>query len=315
MPRTVAVTGATGFIGSHLVRRLADAGYRVRVLTRRLPVHPIYGDRPIEAVIGSLDDAGSLQALLRGADAVVHAAGLVKAPSRAAFFAVNAAGTRALVEAARAQPTPLRFILLSSLSAREPQLSAYAASKRAGETALTHAGGGLAWSIIRPPAVDGPGDREILAFFRAAMRGLIPAPGDIRARLSMIHVSDLAGAIEAVLEAGSTEGATLEVDDGTPGGYGWPDLARSAAAVLGTTPRLIRVPKPLLQAVGTLNEFGGTLTGRSPMLTRGKVREICHPDWSCRDQAIRQLTAWAPLVPLETGFAETVAWYRAAGWL
>lgn len=315
MPRTVAVTGATGFIGSHLVQRLVDAGYRVRVLTRRLPVHPIYGDRPIEAVIGSLDDSDSLRTLLRGADAVVHAAGLVKAPSRAAFFAVNAAGTRALAEAARAQPTPLRFILLSSLSAREPQLSAYAASKRAGETALSHAGGGLAWSIIRPPAVYGPGDRETLTFFRAAARGLIPAPSDVRARLSMIHVSDLVGAIEAVLEAEATVEATLEVDDGTPGGYGWPDLARGAGAALGTTPRLIRVPKPLLQAIGTINEIGGVLTGRSPMLTRGKVREICHPDWSCRDQAIRRLTSWEPLIPLAPGFAETIAWYRSERWL
>jgi nucleoside-diphosphate-sugar epimerase len=313
--RTVAITGATGFIGGHLVQRLVDAGYRVRVLTRRLPVHPIYGDRPIEAVIGGLGDADSLRALLRGADAVVHAAGLVKAPSRAAFFAVNAAGTRAVVEAARAQPTPLRFILLSSLAAREPQLSAYAASKRAAETALSHAGGGLAWSIIRPPAVYGPGDRETLAFFRAAARGLIPAPSGAQARLSMIHVSDLAGAIETILESEAAVEATLEVDDGKPGGYGWAELARIVGAALGTKPRLVRVPRPVLQAIGAINELSGALTGRTPMLTRGKAREICHPDWSCRNSAIRKITSWEPLIPLDAGFAETIAWYRAEGWL
>lgn len=315
MARTVAVTGATGFIGSHLVQRLVDAGYRVRVLTRRLPVSRIYGARPIEAVIGGLDDADSLGALLRGADAVVHAAGLIKAPSRAAFFAVNAAGTRQMVEAARAQSTPLRFVLLSSLAAREPQLSAYAASKRAAETALSYAGGGLAWSIIRPPAVYGPGDRETLAFFRAAARGLIPAPSSVRARLSMIHVSDLVSAIEAVLEADTAVEATLEVDDGHPGGYGWPELARIVGAALGARPRLVRIPCPVLKAIGTANELGGALSGRTPMLTRGKAREICHPDWSCRDRAISQLTRWEPRVALEAGFAETIGWYRAEGWL
>lgn len=315
MGRTVAVTGATGFIGSHLVRHLADAGYRVRVLTRRLPVHPIYGDRPIEAVIGDLEDAASLRRLLAGADAAVHAAGLVKAPSRDAFFAVNAVGVRRIVEVARDLPAPLRFVLVSSLAAREPQLSDYAASKRAGETALTHAGGGLAWSILRPPAVYGPGDRETLAFFRAALRGRIPAPGSIQTRLSMIHVSDLVAAIQAILEAEATVGATLEADDGWPGAYRWEDLAAAAGSVLGTRPKLIRIPRLGLQALGTFNELVGTLSGQTPMLTRGKVREICHPDWTCRDGTLRELTEWRPRKTIEAGFAETIEWYRAEGWL
>lgn len=315
MGRTVAVTGATGFVGSHLVRHLADAGYGVRVLTRRLPVHPIYGDRPIEAVIGALDDADSLRALLAGADAVIHAAGLVKAPSRDAFFAVNAVGVRRVVDAARDLATPVRFILVSSLAAREPQLSDYAASKRAGETALAHGGGGLAWSIVRPPAVYGPGDRETLAFFRAAVRGRIPAPGSAQSRLSMLHVSDLAGAIHAILEAEATVGETLEVDDGRPGAYGWDDLANAAGAALGRRPRLIRIPRLALQAFGMLNELSGTVSGRTPMLTRGKAREICHPDWTCRDHSLRQLTPWSSQKTIEAGFAETIDWYRAAGWL
>lgn len=314
MPRTVAVTGATGFVGSHLVCRLVDAGYQVRVLTRRMPVNPIYGERPIEAVIGDLADADSLRRLLEGADALVHAAGLIKAPDRDSFFQVNAAGTRQVVEAVRGQGAPLRFVLLSSLAAREPQLSAYAASKRAAETALTQVGGGLAWTIVRPPAVYGPGDRETLAFFRAARRGLVPAP-NVHARVSMIHVRDLAAAIETVLKSESTLGATLEVDDGRSGAYGWDEIVRAAAGALDRRVRLLRVPRPLLHGLGAMNELGGTLTRRPPMLTRGKVREICHPDWSCRDHAIRQLTAWRPQVDLQSGFAETVAWYRSAGWL
>lgn len=314
MPRTVALTGATGFIGSHLVRHLVDAGDRVRILARRLPLHPIYGSRAIEVVFGALEEPASLRALLDGADAVVHCAGLVKAPSRAAFFEANAAGVRRLVEAA-GQTAPLRFVLLSSLAAREPQLSHYAASKRAGETALTSGGGALAWTIIRPPAVYGPGDRETLVFFRAARRGVMLAPRGVEGRFSMIHVSDLAEAVHAILEHPETTGQTLELDDGRVGGYGWGDLAAAAGAALGRRPQLIRVPHTLLHSVAFWNEISGRLNGQVPMLTRGKLRELLHPDWTCRDNSLHQLTGWRPKIPLEAGFADTLAWYRSVNWL
>lgn len=315
MPRTVAVTGATGFIGGHLVRQLVDSGYRVRVLTRRLPVSQLLDGRSVEAVIGGLKDQDSLRELLAGADAVVHAAGLIKAPSREAFFAVNVAGVRRLIEASGRHASPLRVILLSSLAAREPQLSDYAASKRAGETALTQAAGGLAWTVIRPPVVYGPGDRETLAFFRAVKRGLVPVPASDGARISMIHVEDLASAIIAVMTAESTVGATLEIDDGQAGGYSWDQLVGAAGAALGVKPRLARIPRYALGAVGHASRLFGAATGRAPMLTPGKVREICHPDWACRDRRVADLPGWRPARPLAAGFAETVGWYRAAGWL
>lgn len=315
MRRTVAVTGATGFIGSHIVRQLADAGYRVRVLARRLPVHPVYAERPVEAVFGSLGEAASLRALLAGADAVVHCAGLVKARSREQFFEVNAAGVRLVAEAARAQAAPVRFLLLSSLAAREPQLSDYAASKRAGETALTQAGGALAWTIIRPPAVYGPGDHETLTFFRAAQRSVVAVPGARSSRFSLIYASDLARSVHKTLESGATVGTTFEVDDGRSGGYSWEDLAAAAGAALGTRPNLIRIPRPALQAFAFFNEWGSALGSKAPMLTRGKAREISHPDWTCRDRTLTQITGWKPQVEIEAGFAETVSWYRDAGWL
>lgn len=315
MGRTVAVTGATGFIGSHLVRHFADAGYRIRVLARRLPVHPIYAGRTIEAVVGGLSEADSLRELLAGADAVVHCAGLVKARSREQFFDVNAAGVRLVAEAARAQATPVRFLLVSSLAAREPQLSDYAASKRAGETALTQAGGGLDWTIIRPPAVYGPGDRETLTFFRAARRGILAVPGNRTSRFSLIHVKDLVSAIHRALESSATVGATFEVDDGRAAAYGWDDLAAAAGAALGTRPKLIPVPHFALQAFALVNELGSAFGGKPAMLTRGKAREISHPDWTCRDRTLAQITDWKPQVEIEAGFAQTASWYRDAGWL
>lgn len=315
MPRTVAVTGATGFIGSHLVRHLVDAGYGVRLLTRRMPVSPIFGDRGVDAVIGGLEDSDSLRQLLDGADAVIHAAGLIKASSREAYFSVNVAGVRRLAEAAAQQANPLRLVLLSSLAAREPQLSDYAASKRAGETALTQSAGGLAWSIVRPPAVYGPGDRETLAFFRAAKRGLIPVPSGQGARLSMIHVEDLADSVIAVMNTETAIGRAFEVDDGKPGGYSWEELAQAAGAALGGTPRLVRVPRPALAALGAMNRLGALMSGRTPMLSPGKIREICHADWACRDRALGELCGWQARRSLSAGFAQTVGWYRAHGWL
>jgi len=315
VPRTVAVTGATGFIGRHLVRQLADAGYRVRILVRRLPVGQPFADRTVEAVIGGLEDDDSLHALLSEADAVIHAAGLIKARSRDEFFAVNAAGARRVAEAAARQPAPVRFVLLSSLAAREPQLSDYAASKRAGETALTQSAGALSWTIVRPPVVYGPGDRETLAFFRAAERGFVPIPAGVEGRISMIHAEDLVAAVIAVMGSRNTVGCTLEVDDGRAGGYSWHELVATAGKVLGGKPRLVRIPRPMLVGFGLLNQLVGAATAKVPMLTPGKVREVCHPDWACRDRTIVERTDWRPRHSLRDGFAETVAWYRNQGWL
>lgn len=315
MTRMVAVTGATGFIGSHVVNRLSQEGWRVRVLTRRLPVHRNFSRTRIEAVIGTLDDADSLRELVRDAQAVVHVAGLVKARSRAEFFEANANGVARVAEAAARQPSPPRIVLLSSLAAREPTLSAYAASKRAGEQALTEVPG-LHWTVFRPPAVYGPGDRETLTFFRCLARGFAPLPGPGSGRLSLIHVQDLAAAI-AVTVASEPEdsGAVYELDDGHPGGYSWREMIDAAADHFGVRPRLVRVPRPLLHGAAVMNGLLCRLTGGVPMLSLGKVREICHPDWVCHDQTFRSRTAWRPGLPLKRGFAETIAWYRREGWL
>jgi len=310
--RTVAVTGATGFIGGHVVEHLGRAGWQVRVLTRRLPQFP---DVAVEAVVGALDDNRALARLVDGADAIVHVAGLVKARSRAEFFAANATGTGNLATAARQGGRSPRFVLVSSLAAREPQLSDYAASKRAGETELARCGDGLLWSILRPPAVYGPGDREILTFFRALWRGiaLLPTPRD--GRLSLIHAADLAAAATALAESPGPAGEVYEVDDGRPGGYRWEEMADMAARHLAVRPLRIRVPPPLLVALAHASAAGHRLTGSPAMLTPGKAREILHRDWVCRDGRLAAATGWQPRIGLDEGVAETIAWYRKNGWL
>jgi nucleoside-diphosphate-sugar epimerase len=311
MRPTVAITGATGFIGQHVVRRLRE-GWRVRILTRRA-VDPARFGAEVEAVRGDLDDLPSLQRLLDGAAAVVHVAGLIKARSRDEFFRANAQSVGRLAEIAAAAPGPPRFVLMSSLAARAPELSDYAASKRAGEAALLAAGAALPWTILRPPAVYGPGDRATLSFFRAVQRGIGPLLGTESARLSLIHVEDLANAIGAVLADERSAGLIAEVDDGR-GGYRWREMIEAAADACGRGVRIVRVPMAIPYGLGWLNQALAR-TGYTPMLTPGKVREFYHSDWVCDPGPIMARTAWRPAVPLREGFAATVGWYRQEGWL
>lgn len=314
MSRLAAVTGATGFIGSHVVRRLAAEGWRVRILTRRLPVHANFAEQEVEAVIGTLDEPEALRELAAGADAIVHCAGLVKARTRRAFFRTNAEAVAALAAAAGGGGGRPRFLLLSSLAAREPQLSAYAASKRAGEAALAEREAGLPWTVLRPPAVYGPGDRETLAFFRYLAKGFAPILGGPRSRVSLVHAEDLADAIALLLDRGAP-GRIYEVDDGKPGGYRWREIAEAAAALLEVRPRYLAVPPPLLHALAMGYGVAGLLSGRAQMLTPGKARELLHPDWVSRDRAIAEELGWRPRWGIAEGFAQALAWYRRQGWL
>jgi nucleoside-diphosphate-sugar epimerase len=187
----VAVTGATGFVGQALVPCLLAAGHRVRILARQLPEFAVGSAGPVELVLGDLSQAAALERLVAGVDVIFHLAGLIKAREAEEFFTVNRDGVANLLAAIDAPARP-RFILLSSLAAREPALSPYAASKRAGEEALRQRGFGLAWLALRAPVVYGPGDRETLAFFKAAQKGFAPVAGDGSGRISAIHVSDVA---------------------------------------------------------------------------------------------------------------------------
>ena len=313
MPRTVAITGATGFIGSHIAALLARQGWRVRLLTRRLPISPILAGNRFEAVIGSLFDNDAIDRLIRGSGAIVHCAGLIKAADAAEFFAVNATATGRLAAAAAAMAAPPRFILLSSLAAREPALSHYAASKHAGELALAEAAGAMPWLALRPPVVYGPGDRETLLLFRAILAGhvVLPPPAN---RLSMIHAEDVAGAVATALESRQT-GLICEIDDGKPGGYDWREVVAIAAAATGRAARALTLPRRLFQAAALASELAARLSGRPTIFSRGKVREMFHPDWVCRPSTLGGSAPWRPRIGLAQGIVGTLAWYRQQGWL
>ncbi|HUF86565.1 MAG TPA: NAD-dependent epimerase/dehydratase family protein [Thermohalobaculum sp.] len=316
--RLAAVTGVTGFIGGHLAGELARRGWRVRALVRSMPrwhgIEPApAGAGPIELVLGSLADTRALGALVEGADAVVHLAGAIRGRGPADFMRANAEGTGALARAWAQEASGARFVLVSSLAAREPGLSAYAASKRAAEDRLRAAGGRGPWQILRPAAVYGPGDRETLGIFRAARGPVQPVLGAAGARLALVHVADLVRAIIAALEA-ELEPGVHEVTDARHAGYAWAEIAAAAAAALGRPSRPFRVPAPLIRGLGLAGDLTARL-GSAPMLTSGKAREILHADWGSSPQRQLPPAIWQPRLPIDQGFAETVAWYRKAGWL
>ena len=303
----VAVTGASGFIGAHLLPALLERGYEVHALTRR--PESIEVRQSLRVISGGHDDAAALSELLEGADAVVHLAGLIKARRRAEFFEVNAGMTEALAELAVKSGAEPHFLLLSSLAAREPALGPYGASKSDAEQSLARSGLSH-WSVLRPPVVYGPGDEETLRFFRAVAKGYIPYPAGRKARVSMIHVTDLVTAILAVLEKGPIEGP-FELDDGAPRGHSWPELGRVAASVFGRSAKPIAVPRGLMWGVGLGNEMLGAVTGASPMITRAKVREFFHPDWVAARPGLSEEVEWMPSISLELGFEDTIASYLA----
>ncbi|MET0935170.1 MAG: NAD-dependent epimerase/dehydratase family protein [Luteibacter sp.] len=304
----VALTGATGFIGTALREQLVAAGYRVRALYRPRRERVVENTAHLTWVPGSLSDKTALAELVKGADVVVHCAGAVRGARRADFDRVNEQGVLDVVDAAKGEPGCRRFLLFSSLAAREPHLSDYAGSKRRGELALEAHAGDLDWVILRPPAVYGPGDREMLPLFEGMARGLAPIPGDGRGLFSLIHVADLASAVLAWLQAGRNTGDTYALDDGHRGGYDWNTVLATASRVLRDNRpiRRLPIPAPLLRVIGGINLAAARVFGYAPMLTPGKVREVTHADWSCDGTAFEQATGWRPAYGFERGLADTL---------
>lgn len=237
-----------------------------------------------------------------GCDAVIHAAGVVRGSRQADFDRVNVAGTRALIAAVKSLDPPPRLLLVSSLAAREADLSWYARSKRQGEQLLEREAD-LDWLIIRPPAVYGPGDREMLPVFQAMARGIATVPGSPEARISLIHVDDLVTAIAACMDNENTRYQTLTACDGKDQGYNWHELAAIVGDSSGRQVRVWPVPGWLLDTIAGLNLRLARLTGRAPMLTPAKLRELRHPDWVVDNEAITALTGWRPRIGLAEGLS------------
>lgn len=302
--QVIALTGATGFLGGHVMRELREQGFTVRALTRK-----VQDDTDgIVWVPGALDQAETLKELTAGADVLVHIAGLTKALNRDTFFDVNVGGSKLLFEAAQSSGVK-HVIHISSLAAREPRLSHYGASKAGAEMLLTARKWPFSWTIVRPPAIYGPGDKEILKLLKATKFGILPAPGSTKNRFSMIHAADLARAIAALCD-GSNKQAILEIDDGIVGGYSIKDVAKALPGDGKKSVRYVPMPFAAMAGIGLVNEAIAHAINRPAMLTLSTARYLCHPDWTVKEPRRLKHDKWQPQFDLKAGLEDTLDWYR-----
>jgi nucleoside-diphosphate-sugar epimerase len=299
----LAITGGTGFVGSHLLDAALAAGHRIAALTRR--------DQPeregIEWVAGDLQDRDALRRLVDGADAVIHVAGTISAPSAAEFEKGNVTGTLAMLAAATAGGVQ-RFVHVSSLAAREPKLSLYGASKAKAEE-LVHSSG-LDWAIVRPPAVYGPGDKETLELFRMAKLGLMLMPP--KGRVSVIHADDLARLLLALGGPAAPSSMLVEPDDGKPGGWSHREFARALAAAVGTKTAVISSPGILLRLAARADQWW---RGEKAKLTTDRAAYFSHRNWVVEPKRAAPRDLWRPQIDTTQGLIDTASWYREQGWL
>ncbi len=300
----LAITGATGFVGSTLLDLALARGHEVRALTRR--------DQPPRAgavwVRGDLADTAALADLTGGAEAVVHVAGVVNAPDKAGFVAGNVTGTKAVLAAA-AKAGVVRVVHVSSLSAREPFLSDYGQSKFGGEVAAEQSP--IACTIVRPPAIYGPRDTEMFELFKVAKWGVVPLPPEGRA--SLIHVADLAELLLALAtDGGAHAGQVYEVDDGREGGWRHEDIARAIGDAVGRKVIALSMPAALVKGAAKMDRL---LRGGKAKLTPDRASYMVHPDWVATPGMQPDPAFWQAQIDTREGLRDTAAWYRAEGWL
>jgi nucleoside-diphosphate-sugar epimerase len=299
----LAITGSTGFVGGRLLALAVEAGHDVVALTRRSQNER----RGVTWVQGALDNRQALQRLVEGADAVIHVAGVISAPDKAAFEAGNVTGTLALLAATTASGVR-RFVHVSSLAAREPDLSLYGASKARAEELVMRSG--LDWAIVRPPAVYGPGDRETLELFKAARLGLVPLPP--KGRLSLIHADDLSRLLLALAEPQAPAQLLVEPDDERENGWTHREFADALAAAQDRRALVLPVPAAIIRFGARVDRL---LRRGKAKLTPDRAAYFCHPDWTVDPARRPPPDLWQPQVPTGRGLAETASWYERQGWL
>ena len=301
MTLTLALTGATGFVGQTVLDHVLASGHRIRAIARR---SQSVRDG-VEWIEGDLANPDALRRLCNGANAVLHIAGAVNVPTRDAFAAANIVGTQSIVDAAT-ETGVSRFVHVSSLAAREPGLSNYGWSKAGAEDVVRASS--LDWTIVRPPGIYGPRDHDVLEMFRMAKRGVVLLPP--RGRGSWIHADDLARLL-VTLASGGASHAILEPDDGIPVTHD--QMAQAIAQALGRTGvKTLHATRPLLDFAARADRL---VRGDKAKLTPDRASYMAHPDWTSNPALRPDPSLWQPQITAADGLAATAQWYRANGWL
>ena len=323
------LTGATGFMGSHLAEQLAAQGHAVRVLVRKTSNLQWLKHLSVEYCYGDVTDPATLPAALEGVDYVFHVAGLVKAFDRETYFRVNAGGTASLLEAcARMPKPPRRIVLVSSQAAGGPSgrgpavtendpphpVSFYGESKVEAERVAATFADRLSIAIVRPPATYGPRDTEVFQFIKAAARfGIAPIAGKPDMPMSVAHVDDVVQGL--ILAANSPKAAGRAYYVAGPGVATWETIADALENVLGRKLRRVHIPMWLVRIAARVIEAHSSVVGKPATLNREKIREVLADGWVCSIQRAREELGFEPRVDVQQGMRQTVEWCRKNKWL
>jgi dihydroflavonol-4-reductase len=324
----VLVTGANGFIGSHLVESLLARSCSVRCLVRKTSDLTWLADKNVAFVYGELNDPASLERAVDGVDWIFHLAGKTKAFSRDDFFKANASGTENILKAViNADPKLERFVYVSSLAAAGPSqcgqalteddpprpVTWYGESKLEGERITRRFGERIPATIVRPPPVFGPRDEDVLRFFRAVRRGVIPTIFDSESRAAFLYVEDLAAGL--VMAAGSEAAVGQTYFLANASCMGWVEFGKTAAEALGVKAFALPVPFWMLATVVHFHHGVSLFTGRPSILNRQKLPEYRARFWCCDGAKAERELGFRPRYTIPESVAKTVAWYRSCGWL
>jgi nucleoside-diphosphate-sugar epimerase len=322
------VTGASGFIGSHLVEALLARGYRVRVLLRPSSSREWLNNLPIETATGDLFSPAALEEAVKGMDYVYHSAGITKARTADEYYRGNAAGTRNILQAVRqANPSLKRFVQISSQAAVGPSppaapvnesalprpITAYGRSKWEAERECHAVGSEFPITIVRPPAVFGPRDKDIFEFFRTVGMGLQPMVGFAEKEVSLIHVGDLVRGFILAGESQASTGKSYFIS--SERAYGWREIGDITSRVMGKRVLRLRIPEFAVYGIAVVAEGVARLSGKVALINLEKARDMVQDHWTCDSSAAKRDFGYAQEIPLAEGIASTVAWYREHGWL
>jgi dihydroflavonol-4-reductase len=322
------VTGGQGFVGSHLCARLVAQGHRVLVLARPSSQLGNLAGVHVDVVRADVTEPDTLHSAVAGCDVIFHVAGALKGLREQDLDRVNAEGTRNLVAAAAgAQPRPSRFVYVSSVAAAGPSpggktprteamppqpLTWYGHSKLAGENAV-RAAAGLDWTIVRPPIVFGPRERDVLGYFRIARRGVLPVVGFSDRHYSLIYVEDLVDGLVRAAAAPAAAGQVYFLAGSEV--VSWVELGQLIAAALGVAGRPLRLPEFIAAAAGRIADVYALARGKPEIFSSQKVIEMLAPAWVCSAEKAAHDFGWRASTPLPDALATTARWYREHGWL